>query len=167
MTVRSSMALAAIAVLFVGSRAGAQARPRLFSGVWYMDTTKFVKHDPVLQALQLDIRQEGDSVNLVTDVTDQRKPNGPLTRTSTAAHYRLDGQARQNRMGNGDLATTVASWQRDTLVFKSSTIAAVDSQPLTITTRWVLDAAGTTLTQIQRMQHGKRDLTQTLLFTKR
>jgi hypothetical protein len=70
-------------------------------------------------------------------------------------------------MGNGDLASTVASWQHDTLVFKSTAISAVDSQPLIITTRWVLDSTSATLTQIQRMQHGQRDLTQTLLFTKR
>ena len=137
-----------------------------FSGVWVMDTTKFAKHDPVLVALKLTIKQTGDSLTIVSDIGDQRGgPTGPITKTTTTTPYRLDGKPIQNLMVNGTLATNSLAWNHDTLVMVA-TGTARDSQTLTITTRWTLDAKRTTLTQQQRMEHGARLANQTLLFTK-
>ena len=153
-----------LATMLVALHAWAQAQapaPRPdFTGVWVMDTTKFEKHDAELVALKLTVSIHGDTLAIVTDVTDAHRP--PST---SSAKYGLDGKPSQNPMGGGgNVLTALVSWDGATLILSSS--GDLNGRSLKTTERWSLDATAKTMTRQYHAVIGDREQSQTLLFTR-
>jgi hypothetical protein len=128
-------------------------------GVWKMDTTKFNKRDAELSALTLTVSHRGDTLVIVTDVVDAKRP--PMQMRSRYLPERVLGSAA---LADTALAESPLSWAGDTLVLRR-----VEQRPdrkLEIEERWAFDASDHTLYRQQTVVDGRRVSKQTLVFTR-
>jgi hypothetical protein len=129
------------------------------TGVWRMDTTKFVKHDAALAALSLTVTRLGDTLLIVTDGVDVGRPPFQMS-----ARYVPEALARE--VADSLKRPSVLAWAGDTLVLR-----AVERRPdrtLRIEERWAIDASGHVLTRVQHVVDETigRVSQQTLVFTR-
>ena len=147
---------AAAIALFGTSHLAAQERahPEV-AGTWKMDTTKFTKRDAELAALTLNVAHRSDTLVIVTDVLDVG--SSPFRMTARyLPEERVGGAAAQQ--------ASRLSWHGDTLVL--NTVETRPDRTLRIEERWVIDAAGKTLSRLQTVVDGARVSRQTLVFTR-
>ena len=138
---------------------GRDAHPDV-TGVWRMDTTKFVKRDAELTALTLSVRRLGDTLVIVTDGVDVGRPPFQMT-----ARYIPEVSARKS-VPDGSKRPSVLAWAGDTLVLR--TVEARPERTLNVEERWAIDASGRVLTRLQRVVDETigRVSQQTLVFTR-
>jgi hypothetical protein len=138
---------------------GASGHPDV-TGVWRMDTTKFVKHDAELTALTLSVRRLGDTLSIVTDGIDVGRPPFQMT-----ARYLPEVLARVTATDSSK-RPSVLSWAGDTLVLR--TVETRPGRTLRVEERWAIDASGHVLTRLQHVvdETIRRVSEQTLVFTR-
>lgn len=131
------------------------------TGVWRMDTTKFVKRDAELTALSLNVRRLGDTLVIVTDGVDVGRPPFQMT-----ARYIPEALARTTWVADGSKRPSVLAWAGDTLVLR--TVEARPERTLNVEERWAIDASGHVLTRLQHVVDETigRVSQQTLVFTR-
>ena len=131
------------------------------TGVWRMDTTKFVKHDAELSALTLSVRRLGDTLLIVTDGVDVGRPPFQMT-----ARYLPEASARVKSAADSSKRPSVFAWAGDTLVLR--TVEARPGRTLDVEERWAIDASRHVLTRLQHVVDETigRVSQQTLVFTR-
>jgi hypothetical protein len=154
----TALLLAALTTLAPRLPAQRRATHPDVTGVWRMDTTKFVKRDAELAGLTLNVAHYGDTLVIVTDVNDVGRPPFAFTARylpeQLIAAAAADNAPHVNRLG----------WEGDTLVLRS-----VENRPprrLDIEERWAIDESGRTLSRLQTVVDGKLRSRQTLVFTR-
>jgi len=129
------------------------------TGVWRMDTTKFVKHDAELAALSLTVTRLRDTLLIVTDGVDVGRPPFQMS-----ARYVPEVVARA--VADSSKRPSMLSWEGDTLVLH--TVERRPDRTLRVEERWAIDASGRMLTRVQRVVDETigRVSQQTLVFTR-
>jgi hypothetical protein len=131
------------------------------TGVWRMDTTKFVKHDAALTALTLSVTRLGDTLLVVTDGVDAGRPPFQMS-----ARYVPEVLAHARAGADSSKRPSVLAWAGDTLVLR--TVETRPNRTLSVEERWALDASGHVLTRFQHVVDESigRVSQQTLVFTR-
>jgi hypothetical protein len=114
------------------------------TGVWRMDTTKFLKHDAALTALSLNVTRLGDTLLIITDGVDVGRPPFQMQ-----ARYVPEVLARVKAVADTSRRPSVLAWAGDTLVLR--TVETRPGRTLSIEERWSIDASGHVLTRVQHV----------------